>query len=346
MKKHFLTLFRVTSLCSLFLAPFSVQAQIPNYVPTNGLVGWWPFNGNANDESGNGNNGTVNGATLTADRFGVANKAYSFVANDILISNYFFDNGWQDYSITLWFSTNDINQYMQNFLNTYPHDGEGLGWNHANAPGKISHWKNADPNNHLWDVLSSNPLNYNNVLNNEWYFITIVKTGLTYTYYVNGQLDKVTVASLSAISSYTGMRFGSIGGAEHLNGRLDDIGIWNRALTECEIADLYHSQFGYLNSSSSQTQTALDSYTWPVNGQIYTESGTYTDTLTNSAGCDSIVTLNLTLSYTGIEELNPSVKKQLSKITDLNGKETPFRKNTILLFIYDDGTVERVFEGE
>ena len=45
--------------------------QVPSYVPTNGLVGWWGFNGNANDESGNGNNGTVNGATLIADRFGI-----------------------------------------------------------------------------------------------------------------------------------------------------------------------------------------------------------------------------------------------------------------------------------
>ncbi len=33
-----------------------IMAQVPNYVPTNGLVGWWPFNGNTNDESGNGNN--------------------------------------------------------------------------------------------------------------------------------------------------------------------------------------------------------------------------------------------------------------------------------------------------
>ena len=38
----------------------TAAAQIPNYVPQNGLVGWWPFNGNANDESGNGNNGTRN----------------------------------------------------------------------------------------------------------------------------------------------------------------------------------------------------------------------------------------------------------------------------------------------
>jgi len=56
----------------------SIWAQVPTYVPTNGLVSWWPFNANANDESGNGNNGTVNGATLTTDRFGVANKAYNF----------------------------------------------------------------------------------------------------------------------------------------------------------------------------------------------------------------------------------------------------------------------------
>jgi hypothetical protein len=45
---------------------------------TSGLVGFWPFCGNANDASGNGNNGTVNGATLTTDRFGNTNSAYSF----------------------------------------------------------------------------------------------------------------------------------------------------------------------------------------------------------------------------------------------------------------------------
>jgi hypothetical protein len=52
----------------LVVTIFSItKAQVPSYVPSNGLVGWWPFNGNANDETGNGNNGTVNGATLTTD---------------------------------------------------------------------------------------------------------------------------------------------------------------------------------------------------------------------------------------------------------------------------------------
>lgn len=48
---------------------------------TDGLVAYYPFNGNANDESGKGYNGKVNGATLTADRFGNANSAYSFDGN-------------------------------------------------------------------------------------------------------------------------------------------------------------------------------------------------------------------------------------------------------------------------
>jgi hypothetical protein len=45
----------------------AASAQVPAYVPTNGLQSWYPFNGNANDESGNGNNGTVNGAVLDRD---------------------------------------------------------------------------------------------------------------------------------------------------------------------------------------------------------------------------------------------------------------------------------------
>jgi hypothetical protein len=59
----------------------TIAQNVPAYVPTNGLVGWWPFNGNANDESGNGNHGTVNGATLTADR----NVKFNFIR-----CNFFF----------------------------------------------------------------------------------------------------------------------------------------------------------------------------------------------------------------------------------------------------------------
>jgi hypothetical protein len=48
----------------------------------DGLVAYWPFNGNANDESGNGYNGIINGASLTTDRFGNTDSAYEFDGND------------------------------------------------------------------------------------------------------------------------------------------------------------------------------------------------------------------------------------------------------------------------
>ena len=94
----------------------NVMAQVPSYVPTNGLVGYWPFNGNANDESGNGNNGTVNGATLTTDRFGVANKAYNFDGIDDFIDfvNSSVPTGVSSRTISLWF-----------YVISYPQDQQG-----------------------------------------------------------------------------------------------------------------------------------------------------------------------------------------------------------------------------
>ncbi|MFM7769023.1 MAG: hypothetical protein ACKO8Q_00520, partial [Bacteroidota bacterium] len=70
----------------------------------SGLVGYWPFCGNANDASGNGNNGTVNGATLTADRFGNANSAYSFdgVNDGILSPDNNFPYGNSNRTLSFW----------------------------------------------------------------------------------------------------------------------------------------------------------------------------------------------------------------------------------------------------
>ena len=62
----------------LSIACVLVSAITFAQIPTDGLVAHYPFSGNANDESSNSNNGVVNGATLTTDRFGNANSAYSF----------------------------------------------------------------------------------------------------------------------------------------------------------------------------------------------------------------------------------------------------------------------------
>ena len=76
---------------------------------TNGLVAYFPFNGNANDASGNGHNGTVSGATLTTNRFGQTNQAYLFGGTSAYITAPFsatvFSN---DFTASVWFKASDI----------------------------------------------------------------------------------------------------------------------------------------------------------------------------------------------------------------------------------------------
>jgi len=50
------------------------------------------------------------------------------------------------------------------------------------------------------------------------------------------------------------------------------------------------------NTFATQSNTSCDSYLWPINGQTYTSSGSYTGTIPNIAGCDSIITLNLVIN--------------------------------------------------
>jgi hypothetical protein len=91
-------------------------------------------------------------------------------------------------------------------------------------------------------------------------------------------------------------------------------------------------------TSSYDTLVSAISINW--NGLILNSSGDYSVTLINSVGCDSIVNLNLTITTTGISDIT-SNKSNLVKITDVLGKETPYRRNTTLFYIYNDGTVEK-----
>jgi len=406
MKKHLLIL--ATALLSI-----STFAQIPSYVPANGLVGWWPFNGNANDESGNGNHGTVNGATLTTDRFGNANMAYGFDGVDDWIEATFNQNN--NYSISTWFKPNSS---IPNYYGIFQHKD-----NCTRGAGFIVEIQN----NYNLRFQATNCGQCGNICPNYFDELNIVNLDTTwqhlvltsnfngiYKLYLNGSIIHTT-NNLSTISQFN-VPF-SIGkhhdGVDlfYFKGLIDDVGYWYTILSECEIQDLYHAQLGsqaisagadqsicsgdpvtlngaggsnyqwnnnvvdgqaftpnqsanYVlngtdslgcqgtdtvvvtvleNATSTLTQTALDSYT--LNGQTYTQSGTYMQTLTAANGCDSTITLNLTLNFTGMDELGTGAKK-LVKITDLNGKIIPRRKNTLMLFIYEDGTVERVVEIE
>ena len=93
---------------------FSLNAfsQIPSYVPSNGLVAWYPFNGNANDESGNGYNGANTGSTnsiLSTDRFGNINSSYYMPLNSNIATSYPGVLGGNSRSVNYWMKTTNTN---------------------------------------------------------------------------------------------------------------------------------------------------------------------------------------------------------------------------------------------
>ena len=261
-------------------------AQVPSYVPANGLVGWWPFNGNANDESGNGNNGTVNGATLTADRNGIANSAYSFDGVDdyiIGLSNSFPTN---QRTVSVWFFSNNIGiGNLGRGVLGYGGNTCGQSWNmHLDNPGSPLGLDSYEVNTHcnVFSVTSS----YGSLIPNGNWHNWVVTTDPSGTYFY---LDGVIINSSNSFINNTvainkNFVFGifpnenGIGASINdpnntvWNGMIDDIGIWNRALTDCEIQNLYTST----NPSNTTTATACGSYAW--NGTTYTSSGVYTDT--------------------------------------------------------------------
>ena len=275
--------------CALAMCAAAATAQVPSYVPTNGLVGWWPFNGNANDESGNGNNGVVNGATLTEDRNGVVNAAYSFdgVSNFIDVGNpVSMQNVTESYTQSGWAYYYDysIGNNGYTFISKRQ-DNSGNDWATAitRSDGSIIFFADdAYYTQAIW--AQTNPLSLN-----QWHFLTFVKSFESYSIYIDGSLVSSVVDSHVMDGSTNNLIIGAqLAWPEYMKGSLDDIGIWNRALTDQEIQGLYigcavlpTTIAGELEpvtlsaSSYACNNNAGSTYAWSVtNGVITSGQGT------------------------------------------------------------------------
>jgi len=236
----------------LSITAFSIEAQVPNYVPTNGLVGWWPFNGNANDESGNGNNGTVNGATLTTDRFGNTNKAYNFsgTTNNITIQN---SNSilTGSFSVSSWFTINNLNPsnfdaaIIGQFNGQIQNDRKWFfGYRSINQEKGISYYLF---NNNGLSVSNNYTLNWQ-PQQGRWYHVSwVFESGNSIKTYVDGILHSNVQVNIATFNNIANNILIKIGNAVDIdvplplpwNGKIDDIGLWSRAISQSEITALY-----------------------------------------------------------------------------------------------------------
>jgi uncharacterized protein (TIGR02145 family) len=222
----------------------NANAQLPDFVPTNGLLGYYPFSGNANDESTNGNNGTNNGSTLTEDRFGASNSAYNFngTSNYISVPNIAVQ-GANSRTISFWIKTNSTNEVSM-VISTGT-DAEVNGGNFNLRLENSNEYIGFMGGNYTAGGYDYYPTG-NVVLNdNEWHNILVTYNGTTVNFYIDGIFEKSTNKTL-----FTDGQANYIGKSNSLNlvsanwfaGSVDDVGFWNRALNEEEIQQLYLSQ--------------------------------------------------------------------------------------------------------
>ena len=228
----------------------NLSAQVPDYVPTDGLVAWYPFNGNANDESGNGNDGVAENVTAEFDRFGNVNGAFGFqgqnccgqpdeLVQQVVIENSIINLGG-DYSVSAWFLSSNIEKYQQCLFNSIPHTGFVVEYNNEHAPDVTT--VGLGPGNAYWNTLYQHGP-FADYTENQWYQVVFVKQNANFHLYIDGALDwESTYGFADVYNLEVGIRFGSIGGGHQImNGSLDDCGIWNRALTEEEVLALYNT---------------------------------------------------------------------------------------------------------
>ena len=266
MKRLFLTLTLV-----LFVIPFGISQDLPSHVPTDGLVAYYPFNGNANDESGNGNDGVNTGAVLTIDRHGNSDSAFYFSGSSCstrIDANVDMSSVLSSMSVSMWVNRNGNGCYNPRLFDFYDGGDNSNDWGEA--------WLNGE---NLFDISGYSD-------NDKWYNITIIvnPSENSRKYFINGNLVKnITFPKTLPLAGDF-----SIGRMNHpaydaFNGIIDDFGIWNRALTEQEIQNLYTSSNGdiLLNGVVSAENNQIRNVADPTESQDAVTLGLLLEKISN-----------------------------------------------------------------
>jgi hypothetical protein len=236
----------------LSVATISFGQNVPSYVPTNGLVGWWPFNGNANDESGNGNNGTVIGTiTSSFDRFGNQFSSYNFTGNGyIQLTNI----NLPSFTINAWVKrsgggTSVVSKHYSASFNSsyilYAQESDFC----------IPRIYYTNTNN----VAVATSATSTTLCDSQWHMLTATLNTSSLNIYVDGILISTANGGIAKSTTYNTLvgcaytAAGLISNSDGLQGEIDDLGIWNRDLTQQEITNLYNGNICYQTISVTDT---------------------------------------------------------------------------------------------
>ena len=200
-----------------------------------GLVAFFPFNGNSNDESGNGLNGTVFGATLAPDRFGNPDSAYSFDGVDdyIRVEDSPSLDITDELTVSFW-------MYMDKY--TYAAQLITKGW-HDGGPFSVGYSGNTAELGARFLTETGNIYLLPGIpaLTGGWHHCSMTFKSGEQRFYLDGQLVD-TLSSGSVLKTDDGpLMIGNMEAKKYFfAGRLDDIRIYEKALSDSEILGLYN----------------------------------------------------------------------------------------------------------
>ena len=234
--------------------------QTPSNIPTDGLVAYYPFNGNANDESGNDHHGIVNGATLSEDRNGHDNSAYNFQVADWDAGNnggdYIYiphssEFNFESFTLSAWVYRTSVGASNSPQHLTILRKFEE-GYNNPNGESwqfDIAHGTNNGGSTLEGTIIEQSPspaINFNcataqTINENEWTNVIMTYANKTIKIFINGvescssTNNNITLNTLGTSGISIGMSVQANGKWGPFDGSIDEVGIWNRALTIEEI---------------------------------------------------------------------------------------------------------------
>jgi hypothetical protein len=273
----------IKSTCTVSLLIVGLGLAVNGYSQsflTNGLVAYYPFNGNANDAVGT-NNGTVYGATLTTDRFGIPNSAYSFNGNSRIVTiNPLPD--MQSASASCWITVSAFTGgyvWMEGDTNSGHDFGVPFGKYFICLATKDN-----------MDVCGNLP-----PLTNRWFHVVAVadnENTNVLKIWLNGQLIATSPSLGNANVGYHSQLYigcRAVLNDYFFNGVIDDLRFYNRALSASEVQQLYVIESGprvdlikavkpsFSNltlTTNYQMQISGDLNTWTNQGSPFTATNT------------------------------------------------------------------------
>jgi hypothetical protein len=283
-------------------------AQIPSYVPVAGLQCYYPFNGNGNDASTLNNHLTNNGAVLTTDRFGNTDAAYNFNGStQYLIRNTpsFTFNPSSTFTVSLWHNRNTSSVVGIPIMHGSNAAGNFI-WIFQTDASNMQFGTNKQQAAWIWAQSTSTT--------NAWTHIVLVyNAGAMTLYKDNVAVATATFTHTGVTSTTLPLYIGKGIGGSYFNGKIDDIGIWNRCLSACEINDLYMA-------SNTLTTVSAGPDLYACNGGSVTLSGsgasTYLWSPNVSNGATFSPSVNQTYTVTGFDANGCSAWDQTNILLD------------------------------